>query len=194
MDVTPDQLKKLDKGLLALYTLIWQRFMSSQMSKAIIDQKTVLIKAVNPKGEYISYTFKATGSDVKFEGFLKVYSEDKEETNTEAEDNEIIPSDLKLNDFLNAVNMHKEQHFTNPPPRFSESSLIKQLDNLGIGRPSTYASIVSTVIDRKYVDLVERRLFATELGIAVNKLLGEHFDDVINYEFTANMEEELEMH
>lgn len=104
----------------------------------------------------------------------------------------LLPDDLNVDDMVKAANINKQQHFTMPPARFTESSLIKQLDALGIGRPSTFASIVSTVIDRKYVDLVERKLFATELGLQVNKILQEYFSDVISTQFTAGMEEELD--
>lgn len=189
----PEDLKKLDKNLLSLYTLIWKRFLASQMSSALFEQKTVTIKALSPGGTQIEYYFKATGRDVKFSGFLKVYEETKEESvNGDDDDLSAIPVDLEKDDYVKALSLMKDQHFTNPPPRYTESSLIKQLDALGIGRPSTFASIVSTVIDRKYVDLLERRLYATTLGIAVNKILGEHFYDVINTKFTAEMEEELD--
>lgn len=194
-DITrrPEDLKKLDKSLLALYDLIWKRFIASQMSQALFEQRTIIIKAISPGGINEEYYFKATGRDVKFSGFLKVYEEVKEELNNgDDEDLSLVPSDLSLGDFLKALSMMKDQHFTNPPPRYSESSLIKQLDALGIGRPSTFASIVSTVIDRKYVDLNERRLYATNLGLTVNKILGEYFTDVINTKFTAEMEEELD--
>jgi DNA topoisomerase I len=189
----PEDLKKLDKNLLALYELIWKRFIASQMSSALFEQKTVVIKALNPGGNGVEYYFKATGREVKFSGFLKVYEDIKEENNNgDDEDISAIPIDLNKDDFVKALSLMKDQHFTNPPPRYTESSLIKQLDALGIGRPSTFASIVSTVIDRKYVDLLERRLYATNLGIAVNKILDEHFFDVINTKFTAEMEEELD--
>jgi DNA topoisomerase-1 len=189
----PDDLKKLDKSLLALYRLIWERFLASQMAPALFEQKTVTIKALSPGAVNTEYFFKATGRDVKFSGFLKVYEESKEENgNGDDEDLSAIPVDLNVSDLVKALSLMKDQHFTNPPPRFTESSLIKQLDTLGIGRPSTFALIVSTVIDRKYVDLVERRLYATTLGCAVNKILDEHFPDVINTKFTAEMEEELD--
>lgn len=191
--IKPEDLKKLDKSLKSLYTLIWQRFVASQMTRALMEQRTIIIKAINQRGGDKTYLFKATGSVVKFPGFLKVYEETKEELGVENEENEsLIPSDLKVDDMLNALTIMKEQHYTNPPPRYTESSLIKQLDALGIGRPSTYALIVSTVIDRKYVELNERKLYATKLGLAVNKILSEYFSDVINYEFTAEMEEELD--
>jgi len=189
----PEDLKKLDKSLLALYRLIWERFLASQMSPALFEQKTVTIKALSPGAANTEYFFKATGRDVKFSGFLKVYEESKEENgNGDDEDLSAIPVDLNVSDLVKALSLMKDQHFTNPPPRYTESSLIKQLDTLGIGRPSTFALIVSTVIDRKYVDLVERRLYATTLGCAVNKILDEHFPDVINTKFTAEMEEELD--
>jgi DNA topoisomerase I len=189
----PEDLKKLDKNLFSLYDLIWKRFIASQMSSATFEQRTITIKAISPGGNKEEYYFKAVGRDVKFSGFLKVYEETKEE-NTNGDDDDIssVPVDLNEGDFLKALSLMKDQHFTNPPPRYTESSLIKQLDALGIGRPSTFALIVSTVIDRKYVDLNERRLYATNLGITVNKILGEHFNDVINTKFTAGMEDELD--
>lgn len=192
INLKPEDLKKLDKSLLALYTLIWKRFIASQMEKARMNQKTVLIKAVSPRGELKEYIFKATGSEILFDGFMRVYLEVKEELQNNTDEDENILPELSVGDLLKALNVSKNQHFTNPPPRFTESSLIKQLDALGIGRPSTYALIVSTVIDRKYVELNERKLFATKLGLTVNHILSEYFPDVINYEFTANMEEELD--
>lgn len=195
----PADMKKLGKDLHALYDLIWKRFVASQMSQAILDQKTVIIRALSPRGDKNIYLFKATGSVMKFSGFLKVYEDVKEDTTdkpdntTEDEDDiTLIPADLNIEDILKASNLNKEQHFTNPPPRYTESSLIKQLDKLGIGRPSTFAAIVSTVINRMYVNLIEKKLYATVLGKTVNKILSEHFKDVINVNFTAQMEEELD--
>ncbi|MDZ4711848.1 MAG: type I DNA topoisomerase [bacterium] len=196
----PEQMKKLGKDLHALYDLIWKRFVASQMSQAVLDQKTVIIRALSPKGEKNIYLFKATGSVLKFSGFLKVYEDVKDDT-TDKPDNEpieddddltLIPADLNVEDMLKVLNLNKEQHFTNPPPRYTESSLIKQLDKLGIGRPSTFATIVSTVINRMYVEVMERKLYATTLGRTVNKILSKHFEDVINVNFTAQMEEELD--
>jgi len=193
VNITPEQLKGIDKNLIKLYTLIWQRFIASQMNPAIYEQKTIFIKALNPKGAIREYIFKGTGSIVKYAGYLKVYEEEPEEDSKEDEEEfAIIPPDLKIDDMLNALNLNKQQHFTSPPPRYTESSLIKQLDSLGIGRPSTFAQIVSTVIDRKYVDLKERRLYATELGMIVNRVLNKYFPDIINTKFTAEMEEELD--
>lgn len=192
INITPDDIKKLDKALLSLYKLIWDRFIASQMEKASINQKTILLEAINRSINKDSYIFKATASEIKFDGFLKIYNDVKEDDASDEEDLSVLPYDLEKGDTLNSLNIEKYQHFTNPPPRYTESSLIKQLDSLGIGRPSTYASIVSTVIDRKYVNVNERRLYATKLGMAVNKILNNHFEDVINYKFTANMEEELD--
>ncbi len=194
----PEEMKKLGKDLHSLYDLIWKRFVASQMSQAVLDQKTVIIKAISPKGEKNTYLFKATGSVLKFSGFLKVYEDVKEDTTDkpdnfeDEEDLTLIPADLNVDDKLKASSLTKEQHFTKPPPRYTESSLIKQLDKLGIGRPSTFAAIVSTVIDRKYVDVIEKKLHATTLGRTVNKILSTHFVDVINVNFTAKMEEELD--
>ncbi|MEO6693774.1 MAG: type I DNA topoisomerase [Ignavibacteria bacterium] len=194
----PEDMKKLGKDLHSLYDLIWKRFVASQMSQAVFDQKTVIIKAFSPRGSKNIYLFKATGSVSKFSGFLKVYEDvsddttDKPDLVEDLDDITLIPADLNVDDTLKVSSLSKDQHFTNPPPRYSESSLIKQLDKLGIGRPSTFATIVSTVINRMYVDAIEKKLYATNLGKAVNKILSEHFEDVINVNFTAQMEEELD--
>lgn len=195
----PEDMKKLGKDLHALYDLIWKRFVASQMSQAVLDQKTVIIRALSPRGDKNVYLFKATGSVMKFSGFLKVYEDVKEDTTDkpeniqeDEEDFTMLPADLKTDDMLKATGLEKYQHFTNPPPRYTESSLIKQLDKLGIGRPSTFATIVSTVINRMYVNVEEKKLYATILGKTVNKIISEHFYDVINVNFTAQMEEELD--
>jgi DNA topoisomerase-1 len=194
----PEDMKKLGKDLHALYDLIWKRFVASQMSQAVLDQKTVIIRALSPRGDKNVYLFKATGSVMKFSGFLKVYEDvsddltDKPDNAEDEEDITLIPSDLNVDDMVKALSLSKDQHFTNPPPRYTESSLIKQLDKLGIGRPSTFAAIVSTVINRMYVEVIEKRLYATILGRTVNKVLSKHFEDVINVNFTAQMEEELD--
>ncbi len=191
--IKPEDLKKLDKDLISLYTLIWNRFLASQMAPAVMIQKTVIIDSINLGMSQKRYYFRATGTEIKFSGYLKIFEDLNEENGKdEDEDNPLLPLDLLKGDELKNISMSKDQHFTNPPPRYTESSLIKQLDALGIGRPSTFAFIVSTVIDRKYVDLIERRLFATDLGIAVYKILAKHFSDVIDYKFTARMEEELD--
>jgi DNA topoisomerase I len=184
---TPDAVKAfLSKDEHALYRLIWQRFVASQMMPAIFDQTTIDIQA-GPR-----YLFRATGSVVKFNGFLAVYEEGKDEK--DEEDDEAarkLPmvdegEPLKLND------LSPEQHFTEPPPRFTEATLVKVLEEKGIGRPSTYASIMTVIQDREYVERKEGRFFPTELGLIVNDLLVENFDDLFNVKYTAHMEEELD--
>ncbi|NUM81724.1 type I DNA topoisomerase [bacterium] len=180
--LTPQQAK--------LYELIWNRFVASQMMPALMDQTTVDISAEE-------YLFRATGSIVTFNGFLQVYEEgrddDDKKENIDDEDTETrLPANLKINDKLALHELFPEQHFTKPPARYTESSLIKELDNLGIGRPSTYAMMVGTVVDREYVEIKERRLYATELGKSVNQILANYFSKIFNVKFTAEMEEELD--
>jgi DNA topoisomerase-1 len=192
---SPESLRKYLHGdLFKLYELIWKRFVACQMHSAVFDQMAVLIDSVErmDNGQLSNhYTFRSTSSIVKFKGFLLLY-EDVFETKEDEEDVFEIPEDIEKGDSLDLQDLFKKQHFTNPPPRYTESSLIKQLDSLGIGRPSTYAMIVSTIINRTYVDLRERKLYATELGETVNKLLTKQFPDIFNVEFTAQMEEELD--
>lgn len=192
---TPAGLKKhLSSDLYKLYELIWNRFVACQMQSAVYDQVTVLIdsfeQSQNGSSES-SYQFKTTDSNVKFKGFMILYN-DVFENGDKDEEQYAIPDDIEKGDILDLQSLDKKQHFTQPPPRYTESSLIKQLDALGIGRPSTYALIVTTIINRTYVTLEDRKLYATELGEAVNKLLSKYFNDIINYEFTAQMEEELD--
>ncbi len=182
--LTPQQLK--------LYELIWNRFVASQMMPALIDQTTVDITADE-------YLFRATGSVITFRGFLQVYEEGrdeengKKETNGEEEEFEMsLPADLRINEPLDLHDILPEQKFTKPPARYTESSLIKELDNLGIGRPSTYAMMVSTIVDREYVEIKDRRLYATDLGKSVNRILSNYFSGLFNVQFTAEMEEELD--
>ena len=192
---TPGSLKKhLSADLLKLYELIWNRFIACQMQSAVYEQVTVLIDSFQTSDngrETITYKFKTTDSKIKFEGFLKLYNVEPENGDKD-EERYAIPDDIEKGDILDLQSLDKKQHFTQPPPRYTESSLIKQLDSLGIGRPSTYALIVSTIVNRTYVNIEERKLFATELGEAVNRLLSKYFDDIINYKFTAQMEEELD--
>ncbi|MFI5211254.1 MAG: type I DNA topoisomerase [Ignavibacteria bacterium] len=193
---TPESLKDdLTPDLLRLYDLIWKRFVACQMQNSVSDQITLLIdsfsESKNGKGHNV-YQFRTTDSTIKFKGFLGLYDDVFEEEKEDTEDEFAIPEEIEIGDLLDLEEFFKKQHFTNPPPRYTESSLIKQLDNLGIGRPSTYAMIVSTIINRTYSDLIERKLYATELGEAVNRLLASHFSDVINAKFTALMEEELD--
>ncbi len=193
---TPESLKKdLTPDLFRLYDLIWKRFVACQMQNSVSDQITLLIDSFieSANGDkHNTYQFRTTDSTIKFKGFLALYDDVFEEEEVDEEDKYSIPEEIEIGDIVDLKELFKKQHFTNPPPRYTESSLIKQLDNLGIGRPSTYAMIVSTIINRTYCDLIERKLYATELGETVNKLLEKHFEDVINVKFTAQMEEELD--
>lgn len=161
-----------------LYKLIWERFLSSQMTNAVYDTLAVTL-------ENNSYLFKSTGSILVFDGFLKVYNSDEEEKTF------VIP-ELKENDVLKANKITPKQHFTQPPARFTEASLIKTLEEIGVGRPSTFAPTISTILSRDYVVLEKRSFSPTELGILVNDLLSEYFNEVINEEFTAQLEEDLD--
>ncbi len=191
---TPESIKKyLSADLYKLYELIWKRFVASQMQHAVSDQVTLLIDSFEESSngkQNNKYQFRTTSSIIKFKGFLALY--DVEIEDDDSEENFAIPEEIEVGDIVDLQELFRKQHFTLPPPRYTESSLIKQLDSLGIGRPSTYAMIVTTIINRTYVDLKERKLYATELGETVNKLLSVHFSDVVNVKFTAQMEEELD--
>ena len=189
---TPEKLAKvLKRDELRLYALIWERFVASQMSPAVFDQTTVDITAQSARAPH-RYGFRATGSVLKFAGFTKVY-EDKEEENGKASGRarQRLP-ELTEQDRLMFHRLEPKQHFTEPPPRYTEASLVKALEDNGIGRPSTYSTIVETIQARQYVTQQERRFHPTEIGIAVNDLLAEHFPDVVDLEFTASMENDLD--
>ncbi|MEA5001542.1 MAG: type I DNA topoisomerase [Endomicrobiaceae bacterium] len=176
---TPEMLKQhLTADEYKLYNAIWCRFVASQMADSIYDTVSVDISANN-------YVFRATGSTVKFEGFMKVYvtEEDKQDPK--------LPKMAK-GDMLELLNILPEQHFTEPPARYNEASLIKSLEEHGIGRPSTYAPTIKTILDRLYVRLENKKFYPTELGIVVNNFLKNNFKDVINYEFTADIEEQFD--
>ncbi|MCS7229344.1 MAG: type I DNA topoisomerase [Candidatus Kryptonium sp.] len=178
--------KYLDEDLFALYELIWNRFVACQMSSAVLDQTTVDIVADN-------YLFRATGSVVKFNGYMQIYEESKIETDEKEEEKENkIPAKIEVGEVLNLTNLIPEQHFTKPPARYTEASLVKELESRGIGRPSTYATIISTILERGYVELQDRKLIPTDLGFAVNKILVSNFPDIVDYKFTARMEEDLD--
>lgn len=193
---TPDKLKKyLTPDLQRLYELIWKRFIACQMNPSVSDQITLLIESKGDSPDNLkcnNYLFRTTATSLKFEGFMAVYRDSGENGKEDTEEEFIIPEDIEVGDAVILENTQKRQHFTQPPPRYTESSLIKQLDSLGIGRPSTYAMIVSTIINRTYVDLIDRKLHATELGETVNKLLTGYFPDIFNVKFTAQMEEEFD--
>ncbi|MBD3401262.1 type I DNA topoisomerase [candidate division GN15 bacterium] len=176
--LTPQQFK--------LYTLIWNRFVACQMQPARYAVETVDIAADQ------KYTLRASAQKLIFDGFLKVYHEEKDvDENGNGNGVDHLP-DLDENETLKLIDVKPSQSFTKPPPRYSEASLVKRLEADGIGRPSTYASIISTIKDRKYVDLKDKRLFPTDLGIAVNRILVENFPDIFNVSFTAEMEKELD--
>lgn len=177
---TPEMVKQyLTTDEYKLYNAIWNRFVASQMADAVYDTVTIDIKAND-------YIFRATGSTLKFNGFMKVYSIQDEETKEPK-----LPT-LQQNDILNLINIIPEQHFTEPPARYNEASLIKTLEEYGIGRPSTYAPTIKTILDRMYVRLENKKFYPTDLGLIVNKFLKENFKDVINYKFTADIEEEFD--
>jgi DNA topoisomerase-1 len=184
---TPDFVKPfLDEAQYKLYDLIWKRFIACQMESARLETSTVSIKIDK-------YLFKSSGTTILFDGFLKLYDEDNEETNdSNGNGSGLIPANLSIDQKLNLEEINPNQHFTKPPPRFTESTLIKELEANGIGRPSTYAMIMGTIIDRKYVEQTDRKLFPTELGKKVNLILVKNFPDIFNVNFTAKMEEELD--
>lgn len=176
---TPEMLKQhLTSDEYKVYNAIWCRFVASQMADSIYDTVSVDISANN-------YVFRATGSTVKFEGFMKVYitEDDKQDPK--------LPKMAK-GDILELLSIMPEQHFTEPPARYNEASLIKSLEEHGIGRPSTYAPTIKTILDRLYVRLENKKFYPTELGIVVNNFLKNNFKDVINYEFTADIEEQFD--
>lgn len=183
----PDSVRQfLPDDEFQLYKLIWQRFVASQMNPTIYDQTTVEIKA----GRGI---FRVTGSRVKFPGFSAVYLEGMEEEEEEKEKDEMrkLP-ELTKGEELDLLGIEGKQHFTQPPPRFTESSLVKELEEKGVGRPSTYATILSTIIDREYVNKEKNKLKPTLLGCSVNDLLVQGFPEIMDVQFTADMEEKLD--
>lgn len=187
----PEAIKdQLTRDQYRLYQLIWQRFVASQMPPALYDTVAVEIEAGPADGEK-PYLFRATGSTLRFPGFLIVYEEAKDEDVQEEEPAQQIPP-LEVGEVLDLVRLIPEQHFTQPPPRYTEATLVRALEEYGIGRPSTYAPILATIQQRGYVRREGRRLVPTELGFLVNDLLVEHFPEVMDYEFTAQMEEQLD--
>jgi DNA topoisomerase-1 len=184
---TPDSLAKyLKPEELKLYRLIWQRFVASQMMPAVFDQTTIDIQA----GRFI---FRATGSVQKFDGFLKIYQEGRDEKTEEDDEAERSLPVVEKGETLKLNSIKPEQHFTEPPPRYTEATLVKALEEKGIGRPSTYAAIMSTIQEREYVEKIQGRFHPTALGKTVNDLLIDGgFDDLFNESYTARMEEELD--
>ncbi|MCD6187710.1 MAG: type I DNA topoisomerase, partial [Desulfuromusa sp.] len=182
---TPAQVKQfLTSDQQRLYELIWKRTVASQMTQAIFDATSVDIAA----GE--RYSFRATGQVIRFPGFMALYIEGND--NGDNEDKEGLLPPLSEGEKLTKEQLTPEQHFTQPPPRFTEASLVKILEEYGIGRPSTYASIMNTLVTRKYVRLEKRTFFPEDTGRVVTKLLTEHFSQYVDYDFTASLEEELD--
>lgn len=179
----PDLIKNsLDKDQLKLYKLIWERFTASQMQPALYDTVTVDIDAAG-------YIFKATGSILRFDGFLRVFMDDKDD---KGEFEEVTLPELTEGQTVKLKKLEPKQHFTEPPQRFTEATLVKALEEKGIGRPSTYAPIISTILARGYIVREKKLLIPTELGEKVTELLVEYFSSVVNVEFTANMEKMLD--
>ncbi len=185
---TPESLQKfLSADELKLYTLIWQRFVASQMTPALFDRTTIDIKA----GRFM---FRATGSVQKFDGFLKVYQEAKSSSEKSDDDDgeDLSLPAVEKGDELKLNEITPNQHFTEPPPRYSEATLVKALEENGVGRPSTYAAIMTTIQSREYVEKVDGRFHPTALGTTVNDLLVENFNEIFDTEYTARMENSLD--
>ena len=189
----PEKVKPfLDPAMFKLYQLIWQRFVASQMEAAVYDTLQVEVTGKTAEHEYL---LRASGSAVKFLGFHIVYQEAKNEdvkSEEDEEENVRIPAGIAEGQKQELVRLIPEQHFTQPPPRYSEASLVATLEENGIGRPSTYAPTISTIQQRGYVERVDKRLIPTETGILVNDLMTQYFPDIVDYQFTARMEEDLD--
>ncbi len=189
----PDMLESiLEYDMLRLYDLIWKRFLASQMTPAIFDSTTVDI-AASSTGDTSNpaYVFRSTGSVLKFPGFLAIYHEGQDEGEEDEDKEKRLPK-LSEQEQLNLLQLLPVQHFTEPPPRYTEASLVKDLERLGIGRPSTYAPIISTIQDRGYITLREKKLMPTALGRIVTDLLVEHFGGIVDYDFTSSLEQQLD--
>jgi len=196
VDRTPASLSGfLKRDELRVYQLIWERFVASQMAPAVYDQTTVDIEATPARGE-TRYMLRTTGSVMKFAGYTAVYEEgrddDADKTGKDGRPARQLLPTLAEGDALDKQSLEAKQHFTEPPPRYTEATLVKALEENGIGRPSTYSSIVETIQARQYVTQSERRFYPTDIGIAVNDLLAEHFKEIMNLQYTAKMEAELD--
>jgi DNA topoisomerase I len=188
LDKTPTELKKfLTPDLFKLYELIWKRTVACQMAEALLDQTSVDIAVSGAKKDH--YTLRATGSVLRFPGFMKLYIEGVDDEDEEKEGT--LPS-LDEGESLKLLEVIPEQHFTQPPPRYTEATLVKTLEEYGIGRPSTYASTLNTLVERKYARLDKKRFFPEDVGMVVNDLLTAHFPQYVDYNFTAGLEEQLD--
>jgi DNA topoisomerase-1 len=191
VDRTPESLEKfLAEDEMKLYRLIWMRFLACQMMPAVFDQTTIDVAARG--SDDAEYVFRATGSVPKFDGFLRLYEEGKDQKDEEDEELKHKLPAVAEGERLKFRSIDPEQHFTEPPPRFNEATLVKKLEADGVGRPSTYASIISTIQERQYVRKEGGKFLPTELGMVVNDLLVASFDDIFDIRYTARMEEELD--
>jgi len=189
LSLLPENLdSNLDSGQMRLYDLIWKRTIASQMQAAVLDQTAADISA-GPK-----YTFRANGQAVKFDGFIRAYTETKEDDEKTEEDSyeEGQLPELSKEELLKLINLAKDQHFTEPPPRYTDASLIKTLEAAGVGRPSTYAPTLTTIQDRGYVEKEDKKYKPTEIGFSVNDMLVENFPQIIDINFTSHIEEEFD--
>ncbi len=190
--ITPERLEgKIDPEQLKLYSLIWKRAVASQMEPAVYDTVAVdLVPGKSAKREGAAAVLRANGSTLVKPGYIAVYKEGLDDVADD--DNDRILPPLQVGDELKLLEVRPEQHFTEPPPRYSEASLVKALEEYGIGRPSTYASIIQTLTNKKYAELLNKRFFPTDLGKLVNKFLTRNFEHYVNYGFTAKMEDDLD--
>lgn len=188
---TPESIENfLDKGQQKIYGIIWKRTLASQMAQAVFDQTAVEIEASSPKLSALSYLFKATGQVVKFEGFIRAYTEGQDEK-TEDEIEGTLP-ELSEKEALDLKELLTLQHFTEPPARYTDASLIKALESYGVGRPSTYAPTLSTIQERDYVEKEDKKYKPTEIGSLVNDMLVENFPEIVDINFTSHIEEEFD--
>ena len=184
IDLNPEEIKdSLTKDQYKLYKLIYNRFLASQMSAAVYD-------TISANIDVNSYNFRASGQSLKFKGFMALYVETLD-TKTDENEEAFVP-DLKENQEVIKQKIDSKQSFTEPPPRYTEASLVKALEEKGIGRPSTYSPTITTILERRYIEKEQKQLVPTELGKVVNKLLTENFSDIVNVEFTAKIEEEFD--
>jgi DNA topoisomerase-1 len=190
--ITPERLEgKIDPEQLKLYSLIWKRAVASQMEPAVYDTVAIdLVPGKNAKREGAAAVLRANGSTLVKAGYIAVYKEGLDDV-ADDDNDRILPA-MNIGDDLKLLEIRPEQHFTEPPPRYSEASLVKALEEYGIGRPSTYASIIQTLINKKYAELVTKRFFPTDLGKIVNKFLTRNFEHYVDYGFTAKMEDDLD--
>ena len=188
--ITPQQLEgKIDADQLKLYALVWKRALASQMAHALYDKVAIDMQAGQGSGN-ARHLFRANGSTLVKPGYIAVYQEGLDDT-ADDDDDHVLPP-MQVGDKVTLASLKGEQHFTEPPPRYSEASLVKALEEHGIGRPSTYASIISTLKDREYVDMDARRFIATDIGKIVSRFLTEYFTQYVQYGYTAAMEDELD--